>query len=118
MLESELFTLLQHTSDAAFSVTEEGEIMSWNKGAEKLFGYPSTAAIHKTCYEILEGMGPVSYTHLLALPTSACTINKPFPPTSRILFTVTPIFQSLCQNVASSSEQVSDGLLHHLAIDV
>jgi PAS domain S-box-containing protein len=57
MLESELFTLLQHTSDAAFSVTEEGEIMSWNKAAEKLFGYPSAEAIHNTCYDILEGMG-------------------------------------------------------------
>ena len=52
MLESELFALLQRTTDAAFSVTEEGEIMSWNKGAEKLFGYPAAEAVHKTCYEI------------------------------------------------------------------
>lgn len=59
MLESELFTLLEGTTDAAFTVTEEGEILSWNKSAEKLFGYPRTAAIHKTCYEILEGLGPL-----------------------------------------------------------
>jgi PAS domain S-box-containing protein len=59
MLESEVFTLLQHTSDAAFSVTEEGEIMSWNKAAEKLFGYTAAEAVHKTCYDILEGMGPL-----------------------------------------------------------
>ncbi len=59
MLESELFALLQRTTDAAFSVTEEGGIMSWNKGAEKLFGYAATEAIRKTCYEILEGMGPL-----------------------------------------------------------
>lgn len=39
MLESELFALLQRTTDAAFSVTEEGEIVSWNKAAERLFGY-------------------------------------------------------------------------------
>lgn len=57
MLESELFALLEGTTDAAFAVTEEGEILSWNKGAEKLFGYPRTAAVHKTCYELLEGMG-------------------------------------------------------------
>ena len=38
MLESELFALLQGTTDAAFSVTEEGEILSWNKAAEKLLG--------------------------------------------------------------------------------
>jgi PAS domain S-box-containing protein len=59
MLESELFTLLQHTSDAAFSVTEEGEILSWNKAAERIFGYSAAEAVHKTCYEILEGMGPL-----------------------------------------------------------
>ncbi len=57
MLESELFALLDRTSDAAFSVTEEGEILSWNKAAEKLFGYSAKDAIHKTCYQILDGMG-------------------------------------------------------------
>jgi PAS domain S-box-containing protein len=57
MLESELFALLQGTTDAAFSVTEEGEILSWNKAAEKLLGYSSAEAVHKTCYDILEGMG-------------------------------------------------------------
>jgi PAS domain-containing protein len=59
ILESELFNLLQHTSDAAFSVTEEGEIVSWNRAAEKLFGHPAAEVVHKTCYEILEGMGPL-----------------------------------------------------------
>ncbi len=59
MLEGELFTLLQGTTDAAFSVTEAGEILSWNKAAEKLFGYTSAEAVHKTCYDILEGMGPL-----------------------------------------------------------
>ncbi len=59
MLESELFALLQQTADAAFSVTEEGKIVSWNKAAERLLGYPASDALHKTCYEILEGMGPL-----------------------------------------------------------
>ena len=59
MLENELFALLERTTDAAFSVTEEGEIMSWNKAAEKLLGYPRGEAVHKTCYDILEGMGPL-----------------------------------------------------------
>ena len=48
---------LQGTTDAAFAVTEEGEILSWNKAAEKLLGYSAAEAIHKTCYDILEGMG-------------------------------------------------------------
>lgn len=59
MLESELFALLEGTTDAAFTVTDEGEILSWNKSAEKLFGYPGIVAIHRTCYDILEGMGPL-----------------------------------------------------------
>jgi PAS domain-containing protein len=59
MLESELFTLLEGTTDAAFTVTDEGEILSWNNAAEKLFGHTRAAAVHKTCYEILEGMGPL-----------------------------------------------------------
>jgi PAS domain S-box-containing protein len=59
MLESELFALLERTTDAAFSVTEEGEIVSWNKAAEKLFGYSAREVIRKTCYEVLEGMGPL-----------------------------------------------------------
>lgn len=59
MLESELFALLQGTTDAAFSVTEEGEIMSWNKAAEKLFGYSAAEAVRDTCYDILEGLGPL-----------------------------------------------------------
>lgn len=57
MLETELFALLERTSDAAFSVSEEGEIQSWNKSAEKLFGYSRSQALHKTCYQLLEGFG-------------------------------------------------------------
>ncbi len=57
MLETELFALLEGTSDAAFCVTEEGEIQSWNRSAEKLFGYPRSQALHKTCYQLLEGFG-------------------------------------------------------------
>jgi PAS domain S-box-containing protein len=59
MLESELFDLLNHTTDAAFAVTEAGEVQSWNKAAEKLFGFPAAEVLHKTCYSVLEGMGPL-----------------------------------------------------------
>jgi len=57
VLEAELFDLLEHTNDAAFSLTESGEIVSWNKAAETLFGYPAREAVGKTCFEILEGVG-------------------------------------------------------------
>ena len=39
MLEQELFDLLEGTADAAFTVTDQGEICSWNNGAEGLFSY-------------------------------------------------------------------------------
>jgi PAS domain S-box-containing protein len=57
MLEQELFDLLERTADAAFSVTDQGEICSWNAAAEKLFGYPRAEALHKTCYDLLQGRG-------------------------------------------------------------
>ena len=64
MLEQELFNLLEGTSDAAFAVTDQGEICSWNKAAEKLFGYSPSEALDKTCYDILQGRG--------ALGTQVC----------------------------------------------
>lgn len=57
MLESELFALLENTTDAVFAVTEHGEIRSWNKSAEKLFGYTAAEARRRTCFELLHGVG-------------------------------------------------------------
>lgn len=65
MLEVELFDFLERTSDAAFAVTEVGEICSWNKSAERMFGYPAAEALHRTCFELLDGLG--------ALGTQVCT---------------------------------------------
>jgi PAS domain S-box-containing protein len=59
MLEIELFNLLEGTSDAAFAVNDQGEICSWNKAAEKLFGYTAEEAINKTCGSVLQGVGPL-----------------------------------------------------------
>ncbi|HWH56028.1 MAG TPA: PAS domain S-box protein [Terriglobales bacterium] len=59
MLQSELSALFEDTSDMSFSVTEDGKIVFWNKAAEKLLGYSAPEALQKTCYEILEGMGPL-----------------------------------------------------------
>ena len=59
MLESELFALFERTTDAAFSVNQEGGICSWNKAAEKLFGYTAPEALRRTCYELFEGLGPL-----------------------------------------------------------
>ena len=59
MLESELFNLFERTTDAAFTVNQEGEICSWNKAAENLFGYAAQEALRTTCHELFEGLGPL-----------------------------------------------------------
>lgn len=59
MLETELFALLERTSDAAFTIAADGQIKSWNKAAERLFGYSAKEVLHRTCYQVLEGVGPL-----------------------------------------------------------
>ena len=55
MLEMELFALLDQTADAAYTVTEDGEICSWNAAAERLFGYPAGEAVGRNIDDVLEG---------------------------------------------------------------
>jgi DNA-binding CsgD family transcriptional regulator len=57
MLEAELFAFLERTSDAAFVVTEQGEIRFWNKSAEELFGYSACQVANRDCHEVLCGRG-------------------------------------------------------------
>ena len=57
MLESELFALLEGTTDAAFSVNEQGEIISWNGAAQRLLGYSSSEVLGKSCFQVLHGRG-------------------------------------------------------------
>src|SRR3989449_7060374 len=54
MLETELFALLEQTADAAYTVTEGGEICSWNRAAERLFGYSASEVLHRNIDEVLE----------------------------------------------------------------
>ena len=49
MLENELFEFLEGTTDAAFSVNQQGEILSWNRAAERLFGYSTSEVLGKSC---------------------------------------------------------------------
>jgi PAS domain S-box-containing protein len=59
VLERELFELLEGTSDAAFAISDQNEICSWNKAAEKLFGYTALEALNKTFPSLLQGRGPL-----------------------------------------------------------
>jgi PAS domain S-box-containing protein len=54
MLEAELFTLLERTADAAYSVTDTGEIRSWNAGAARLFGHEAKEVIGRDINEVLD----------------------------------------------------------------
>jgi PAS domain S-box-containing protein len=65
MLERDLFDFLEHTNDAAFAVTDGGEICSWNAGAEALFGFGCGEVLGKTCFELFQGRD--------ALGTLTCT---------------------------------------------
>ena len=67
MLDRDLFDLLEHTADAAFAVTDGGEIRSWNASAEALFGFGRDEAVGKTCFELFQGCG--------VLGTLVCTEN-------------------------------------------
>jgi PAS domain S-box-containing protein len=54
VLETELFTLLEQTADAAYTVTKDGEICSWNRAAERLFGYPATEVLGRHIEEVFD----------------------------------------------------------------
>jgi PAS domain S-box-containing protein len=54
MLETELFAVLEHTADAAYTVTEGGEICSWNAAAERLFGYRTSDVLGRNIDDVLE----------------------------------------------------------------
>ncbi|HET6579090.1 MAG TPA: PAS domain S-box protein [Gemmatimonadales bacterium] len=64
MLEPELFALLEQTADAAYTVTQDGEICSWNQAAERLFGYPADEVLRRNIDEVLEASDSLGTTVL------------------------------------------------------
>jgi PAS domain S-box-containing protein len=46
--------LLEQTSDAAYTVTEQGELCSWNRAAERLFGYPASEVLGRHVEEVFD----------------------------------------------------------------
>ena len=55
MLERQLAELLEGTTDAAFTVDLQGEIRTWNKAAENLFGYYASNVIGQACATLVKG---------------------------------------------------------------
>src|SRR5207247_7623781 len=75
MLETELFALLEQTADAAYTVTEGGEICSWNGAAERLFGYTASEVLHRNIDEVLEARDTLG-TSALAGGAEAATRHR------------------------------------------
>lgn len=72
MLETELFALLEQTADAAYTVTDDGEICSWNVAAERLFGYSAGDVLGRNIDELLDARDTLD-THALAGGAEAFT---------------------------------------------
>jgi PAS domain S-box-containing protein len=58
MNETDLFSMLQRTADAAFSVDQSGIIRSWNTAATWLFGYTAEEVVGQPCAGIFCGLDP------------------------------------------------------------
>ena len=79
MLEPELFALLEQTADAAYTVTEQGEICSWNRSAERLFGYPADEVLGRHIEEVLDAYDALGTEPLVG---GAATAARPAKTTS------------------------------------
>jgi PAS domain S-box-containing protein len=75
MLEPELFALLEQTADAAYTVTDGGEICSWNRAAEQLFGYPAGDVLRRDIDEVLRARDALG-TSALAGGSGAATRRR------------------------------------------
>ncbi len=50
-----LFQALSRTSDGAFIINEQHQIIFWNQAAQRILGYTADEAINRLCYQILGG---------------------------------------------------------------
>ena len=83
MLESELFDLLEKTADAAYTVTEHGEICSWNRSAERLFGYPASEVLGRHIEEVFDAFDSLGTEPLVGGAETAVRVpdagGRPIP---------------------------------------
>lgn len=56
--------LLNLSSEVIFTWKLDGEITSWNKGAEQLYGYNSEEAVGSICHELLQTKYPLDINEL------------------------------------------------------
>jgi len=70
--EEQLRTLMDSVSEAIVSADETGKILSWNKGAEAIFGYSAQEAVGKSLGIVTtEGASRTLMTELVQVPRPA-----------------------------------------------
>lgn len=72
MFERELFAFLERTADAAYTVTADGTIRSWNAAAAQLFGYSQDEALRRNIHDLLDARDSLG-THALSGGMGAAT---------------------------------------------
>jgi PAS domain S-box-containing protein len=55
MREKEYFDTLCNTADGVFIVDANKRILRWNKGAEKILGFPENDVLDRECYRVIPG---------------------------------------------------------------
>lgn len=71
MLEAEVFALFEQTADAAYAVTSDGEICSWNSAAERLFGYSAAEVIGRHIEDVFDAYDTLGTEPLAGGPEAA-----------------------------------------------
>ncbi len=62
---AEQAALLDLSTDAIFTCNPEGRILYWNRGAERLYGFPGEAALGRLSHELLSTVFPESLEQTL-----------------------------------------------------
>ena len=71
ILERDLFALLEQTADAAYTVTDAGEICSWNTAAARLFGYSEQEVLHRNIDDVFQARDALGTPALAGGPDAA-----------------------------------------------
>jgi PAS domain S-box-containing protein len=118
MRERECFDILCNSGDGVFIVDENQQIIRWNKGAERIFGYPESEALDRACHQLIGGKSSSG----TALCRPDCRIHegvKSGPRRNFDMLSQTKDGEPIWINtIIISPPNVSDPFLAHVVRDV